>query len=84
LNEPSRSAALRYGFTFEGIFRQAIVYRERNRDTAWYSIIDSEWPALRTCYERWLDAGNFDAKGQQVERLADLIARQRGGGGKDD
>ncbi|MFL9962555.1 GNAT family protein [Paraburkholderia sediminicola] len=77
LNEPSRAAALRYGFTFEGIFRQAIVYRERNRDTAWFSIIDSEWPALRSSYMRWLDAGNFDAQGRQVERLADLIARQR-------
>ncbi|MCC8393627.1 GNAT family N-acetyltransferase [Paraburkholderia sp. MMS20-SJTR3] len=77
LNEPSRKAALRYGFTFEGIFRQAIVYRERNRDTAWFSIIDSEWPALRECYARWLDAGNFDAQGQQVEKLADLIAARR-------
>ena len=77
LNEPSRQAALRYGFTFEGIFRQAIVYRERNRDTAWFSIIDSEWPALRACYQRWLDTGNFDARGQQIERLADLIAQRR-------
>ncbi|EDZ98152.1 GCN5-related N-acetyltransferase [Burkholderia sp. H160] len=77
LNEPSRKAALRYGFTFEGIFRQAIVYRERNRDTAWHSIIDSEWPALRSCYQQWLDAGNFDAQGQQIQRLADLIAQRR-------
>ncbi|HEX7910939.1 MAG TPA: GNAT family protein [Paraburkholderia sp.] len=77
LNEPSRTAALRYGFTFEGIFRQAIVYRERNRDTAWFSIIDSEWPALRASYTRWLDAGNFDAQGQQVERLVVLIDQQR-------
>jgi RimJ/RimL family protein N-acetyltransferase len=77
LNEPSRSAALRYGFTFEGIFRQAIVSRERNRDTAWFSIIDSEWAALRECYTQWLDAGNFDAQGQQVEKLAELIARRR-------
>jgi len=77
LNEPSRSAALRYGFTFEGIFRQAIVYRERNRDTAWFSIIDSEWPALRECYKQWLDAGNFDAQGLQVKKLAELIARRR-------
>ncbi|HEY2021147.1 GNAT family protein [Paraburkholderia sp.] len=77
LNEPSRNAALRYGFTFEGIFRQAIVYRERNRDTAWFSIIDGEWPALRECYTQWLDAGNFDAHGQQVEKLAELIARRR-------
>ncbi|WP_144113122.1 GNAT family N-acetyltransferase [Paraburkholderia sp. BCC1886] len=77
LNEPSRSAALRYGFSFEGIFRQALVYRGRNRDTAWFSIIDGEWPALRESYTRWLDAGNFDAQGQQVERLADLIAKTR-------
>ena len=77
LNQPSRNAALRYGFTFEGIFRQAIVYHERNRDTAWYSIIDSEWPALRDCYTQWLDARNFDTQGQQVERLAELIARRR-------
>jgi len=83
LNEPSRAAALRYGFTFEGIFRQAIVYRERNRDTAWFSILDKEWPQLRTCYTRWLEAGNFDAQGQQVARLADLIAQQRAAGGKD-
>jgi RimJ/RimL family protein N-acetyltransferase len=83
LNEPSRSAAQRYGFTFEGIFRQAIVYRERNRDTAWFSIIDGEWPVLRPCYQRWLDAGNFDAQGQQIERLADLIVRQRAESGKD-
>ncbi len=81
LNEPSRAAALRYGFTFEGIFRQAIVYRERNRDTAWFSIIDSEWPALRSSYTRWLEDGNFDAQGQQVERLVDLIAAQRAAAG---
>jgi RimJ/RimL family protein N-acetyltransferase len=80
LNGPSRAAALRYGFTFEGIFRQAIVYRERNRDTAWYSIIDSEWPALRQSYARWLEPGNFDAEGQQREKLADLIAKDRAHG----
>jgi RimJ/RimL family protein N-acetyltransferase len=78
LNGPSRAAALRYGFRFEGIFRQAIVYRGRNRDTAWYSIIDSEYPALRDAYARWLDAGNFDAEGRQIARLADLIAQQPG------
>lgn len=77
LNGPSRIAAARYGFTFEGIFRQAIVYRQRNRDTAWFSIIDSEWPALREAYSRWLDAGNFDAQGQQIARLVDLIAQQQ-------
>ncbi|NYH26128.1 GNAT family N-acetyltransferase [Paraburkholderia bryophila] len=77
LNAPSRAAALRYGFTFEGIFRQAIVYHQRNRDTAWFSVIDGEWPALRASYARWLDAGNFDAQGKQIERLAHLIAQQR-------
>ena len=77
LNGPSRAAALRYGFTFEGIFRQAIVYRGRNRDTAWFSIIDGEWPVLRASYARWLDAGNFDAQGRQVQKLVDLIAQQR-------
>jgi RimJ/RimL family protein N-acetyltransferase len=77
LNGPSRAAALRYGFTFEGIFRQAIVYHERNRDTAWFSIIDSEWPALRSSYARWLDGANFDVNGEQMEKLAELIAQQR-------
>lgn len=76
LNGPSRTAALRYGFKFEGIFRQAIVYRGRNRDTAWYSIIDSEYPALRKGFAQWLDERNFDAEGNQVERLATLIAQQ--------
>jgi RimJ/RimL family protein N-acetyltransferase len=77
LNAPSRDAALRYGYTFEGIFRQAIVTRGRNRDTAWYSIVDSEYPALREAYAQWLDPDNFDAAGQQKTRLADLIARRR-------
>lgn len=77
LNGPSRAAALRYGFTFEGIFRQAIVYRGRNRDTAWYSIIDGEYPALRKAFAQWLDERNFDAAGNQITRLSDLIAQQR-------
>ncbi|WGS52069.1 GNAT family N-acetyltransferase [Paraburkholderia sp. D15] len=77
LNGPSRAAASRYGFTFEGIFRQAIVYHQRNRDTAWFSVIDGEWPALRTSYTRWLDAANFDAQGQQIDKLVDLVARER-------
>lgn len=74
LNAPSRTAALRFGFTFEGIFRQAIVYKGRNRDTAWYSITDREWPALKAAYERWLDPANFDAEGRQRQRL-DCITR---------
>lgn len=77
LNEPSRLAALRLGFTYEGIFRQAVVYKGRNRDTAWYSIVDGEWPALRAAYERWLDAGNFDDAGRQRRRLPELIDEQR-------
>ena len=72
LNAPSRAAALRLGFTFEGIFRQATVVKGRNRDTAWYSILDSEWPARRAAFERWLAPENFDAAGRQRQRLADL------------
>jgi RimJ/RimL family protein N-acetyltransferase len=73
LNAPSRAAALRFGFTFEGLFRQAVVYKGRNRDTAWYSIIDREWPALKAAYERWLDPANFDGEGRQRKRLAELM-----------
>ena len=72
LNAPSRAAALRYGFTFEGIFRQAIVYKGRSRDTAWFSITDGEWPRVRTAFEAWLDPANFNASGQQQRRLSDL------------
>ncbi|MEM6049860.1 GNAT family protein [Erwinia sp. P7711] len=72
LNAPSRKAAERLGFTFEGIFRQALIYKGRTRDTAWFSIIDSEWQTLRTGFERWLSAGNFDADGQQIQRLSTL------------
>ena len=71
-NAPSRAAALRLGFRFEGIFRQAIVYKGRNRDTAWFSIIDTEWPALKRAYERWLDPKNFDDAGRQRMRLSEL------------
>jgi RimJ/RimL family protein N-acetyltransferase len=70
LNAPSHSAAKRLGFRFEGIFRQALVYKRRNRDTAWYSILDREWPALRSEYDRWLDPDNFDESGRQRSRLA--------------
>ncbi len=74
LNAPSRRAALRYGFTFEGIFRQAVVYKGRNRDTAWFSIIDKEWPRLRGGFLRWLDPANFDANGRQHKTLAGALA----------
>jgi RimJ/RimL family protein N-acetyltransferase len=77
LNGSSRGAAVRLGFKFEGIFRQAIVYKGRNRDTAWFSIIDREWPALKPAYAQWLAADNFDAQGRQRRRLGDLIAEAR-------
>ncbi len=73
LNEKSRSAALRLGFTFEGIFRQAIMYKGRNRDTAWYSVIDSEWPQIKQAFELWLSATNFGSKGQQRKSLRDIF-----------
>lgn len=70
LNAPSRAAAERFGFRFEGIFRQVVVYKGRNRDTAWFSIIDSEWPALKSAFERWLAPENFDGAGRQRRSLA--------------
>jgi RimJ/RimL family protein N-acetyltransferase len=70
LNAPSRAAAERLGFRYEGLFRQAVVYKGRNRDTAWFSISDGEWPALRREFERWLDPANFDADGYQRSRLS--------------
>ena len=78
LNAGSRRAAERLGFTFEGVFRQAVVYKGRNRDTAWYSIIDSEWPRLDAAYRRWLDPANFDDAGRQRFSLAHAIAATRG------
>ena len=73
-NEPSKRAAERFGFTFEGVFRQHMVVKGENRDTAWYSIIDKEWPALRRAYEDWLDPANFDADGNQKRRLEEIRA----------
>jgi RimJ/RimL family protein N-acetyltransferase len=69
LNDPSRVAAQRYGFTFEGIFRKAVVYKGRSRDTAWYSIIAEEWPRVRSAFDAWLDPKNFDEKGRQKRAL---------------
>lgn len=71
-NGPSCAAAQRFGFSFEGIFRQQRVIKGRNRDTAWYSILDHEWPALRTVFQQWLAPQNFDANGKQRIRLSDL------------
>ena len=81
LNAPSRRAAQRFGFSFEGVFRQATVSKGRNRDTAWYSALDQEWPALDNAYSRWLDPSNFDQNGQQKMALSALTApvlKQRG------
>jgi RimJ/RimL family protein N-acetyltransferase len=75
LNAASRRAAERLGFRFEGIFRQATIYKGRNRDTAWYAIIDPQWPALKKAFEGWLEAANFDAQGRQRRRLADFMER---------
>ncbi|MFZ0014221.1 MAG: GNAT family protein [Acidimicrobiia bacterium] len=75
LNAPSRSAADRLGFTYEGTFRQATHYKGRNRDTAWYSIIDSEWPALDGAFTAWLDPENFDEKGSQLSTLEEMRNR---------
>lgn len=73
LNQPSCAAAARLGFLFEGIFRQATIYKNRNRDTAWYSILDCEWPAARNAFEKWLDLANFDQDGNQRQRLSELM-----------
>ncbi len=75
-NEPSRRAALRFGFQFEGIFRQHMVQKGENRDTAWFAIIDADWPRLRAGYERWLAPDNFDASGQQRLTLAAALSQR--------
>ena len=72
LNVPSRHAAPRLGFTYEGTFRQATHYKSRNRDTAWYSILDSEWPEVKLRFQKWLSQDNFDTLGNQVRSLNSL------------
>ena len=74
LNATSCAAARRLGFSFDGLFRQALVYKDRNRDTAWFSVLDHEWPALRTAFEQWLSPANFDTEGRQRESLRELTA----------
>jgi RimJ/RimL family protein N-acetyltransferase len=74
LNAPSRAAAERFGFVFEGIFRRAIVYKGRNRDTAWYSVIREEWPIVRQAFETWLHPANFDERGLQKRSLTAIRA----------
>ena len=77
LNAASRRAADRFGFTFEGVFRNHQVVKDRNRDTAWYAIIDADWPVIRAGFEAWLAASNFEDDGVQRAGLAELIARAR-------
>ena len=72
LNAPSRRAALRLGFTFEGIFRQHMIIKGRNRDTAWFSMLDTEWPQRKAAFERWLNPSNFNAEGRQKVSLSAL------------
>lgn len=69
LNEPSRRAALRYGFSFEGVFKQHMIVKGRNRDTTWYAMLDHEWPAVKRAFEAWLAPENFDAQGKQKKKL---------------
>jgi len=73
-NLPSRRAAARLGFSYEGLFRQHMVVKGRNRDTAWYAVTDGDWPALKEAFELWSDPANFDAEGRQKRRLSDLTA----------
>jgi RimJ/RimL family protein N-acetyltransferase len=74
LNAASRSAAQRFGFSFEGVFRQHMIVKGRNRDTAWFSMLDSEWPARKQAFEAWLSPDNFDAVGNQKASLASFRA----------
>ncbi|WP_048647458.1 GNAT family N-acetyltransferase [Nitratireductor soli] len=74
-NQPSKRAAERFGFTFEGVFRQHLVVKGENRDTAWFSILDHEWPALKSAFDAWLDPVNFDNEGRQKVRLEALMGR---------
>jgi RimJ/RimL family protein N-acetyltransferase len=76
-NTPSKRAAARLGFRFEGVFRQHMVVRGRNRDTAWFAMTDDEWPARRAAFERWLEPANFDAEGRQKARLAEFSGGSR-------
>lgn len=74
LNAPSKRAAARLGFTYEGTFRQHMIVKGRNRDTAWFSMLDAEWPGVKAAFEAWLDPGNFDERGRQKRRLEECRA----------
>ncbi len=73
LNAPSCAAAERLGFVYEGMFRQAVVVKGRNRDNAWFAIVDGDWPAVRSAFEKWLDPSNFDGAGEQRRRLGNFM-----------
>ena len=73
LNKPSRRAALRLGFRFEAIFKQNLVFKGRNWDIAWYSMLDKEWPKRKRAFEAWLEKDNFDANEQQIRSLAEIF-----------
>jgi RimJ/RimL family protein N-acetyltransferase len=75
LNAPSKRAAQRFGFTFEGVFRQHMIVKGRNRDSAWFSMLDSEWPARKAAYQRWLSPENFDGQGRQKTALSELMPK---------
>ena len=79
LNQPSHKAAIRFGFSFEGIFRQHLVVKGQNRDTAWYAMIDQDWPVIKAAFERWLHPDNFDSNGVQIERLEAIRESLNGG-----
>lgn len=76
LNAPSVAAARRLGFRYEGTFRQHMIYKSRNRDTAWFAMTDQDWPRLRQAYSRWLDPENFDTRGRQKSSLSSLTGMQ--------
>lgn len=77
LNAPSKAAAKRFGFSFDGVFEQSVVYKGRNRDTAWFSILDKDWPEVKRAFSTWLEAGNFDQNGQQKRKLSDLMRQKK-------
>jgi hypothetical protein len=77
LNGPSRRAAERFGFTFEGVFRKHQIVNRRNRDTAWYAITNEQWPAIRRGFDAWLAPENMDREGRQIRSLGDLIGESR-------
>jgi RimJ/RimL family protein N-acetyltransferase len=79
LNAPSRRAALRFGFSYEGLFRQHMVIKDRNRDTTWFAMVRDDWPSIRTAFIAWLDPANFDAAGQQRRGLAEIRAASPAG-----